>query len=171
MNEHDIEELIGTLYGLIQDAKNVPFSGDKCAVERERALDLLDEISNRLPGELKQAKTIVDSRNDLVTSAKREAEALLKNAQAEARKLVSEEAVFQEARKQANEMVRKAQDKLAELKRATNEYVDDSLRSTEEAVAEALAKVRDARAQFRSITAPQNRPAPKQNELPDVNDL
>ncbi|MFR8914118.1 MAG: hypothetical protein ACLVGX_00190 [Oscillospiraceae bacterium] len=60
MNEHGIEELIGTLYEMVQDARSVPFSSDKCAVEREKVLDLLDEISNQLPGELKQAKTIVD---------------------------------------------------------------------------------------------------------------
>ena len=62
MNEHGIEELIGTLYEMVQDARSVPFSSDKCAVEREKVLDLLDEISNQLPGELKQAKTIVESR-------------------------------------------------------------------------------------------------------------
>ena len=72
MNEHGIEELIGILYEMVQDAKNVPFSGDKCSIEREKALDLLDEISNQLPGELKQAKTIVESRSELITNAKRE---------------------------------------------------------------------------------------------------
>ena len=61
MNEHGIEELIGTLYEMVQDAKNVPFSGDKCSLERERVLDLLDEISNKLPGELKQVKTCYQS--------------------------------------------------------------------------------------------------------------
>ncbi len=35
MNEHGIEELIGTLYEMVQDARSVPFSSDKCAVERE----------------------------------------------------------------------------------------------------------------------------------------
>ena len=49
MNEHGIEELIGTLYEMVQDARSVPFSSDKCAVEREKVLDLLDEISNQLP--------------------------------------------------------------------------------------------------------------------------
>ena len=37
MNEHGIEELIGTLYEMVQDARSVPFSSDKCAVERERS--------------------------------------------------------------------------------------------------------------------------------------
>ena len=156
---------------MIQDAKNVPFSGEKCAVERERALDLLDEISNKLPSELKQAKTIVESRNELVTSAKREAEGILKSAQAQARQLVSNEAVYQEARTQANEMVRAAQEKIKELKQVTNDYVDDSLRRTEEAVAEALSQIRDSRSKFRAITAPQTRQAPAQTESPIIEDI
>lgn len=159
MNEHGIEELIGTLYEMVQDAKNVPFSGDKCALERDRVLDLLDEISNQLPGELKQAKTIVDSRGELITNAKREAEGILKTAQAQARQLVSQEAIYLEAKNQANEMVRAAQDKIKELKQVTNDFVDDSLRRTEEAVAEALSEIRDSRSKFRALVNPQTRPA------------
>ena len=84
MNEHSIEEVIGTLYEMVQDARGVPFSSDKCALERDRVLDLLDEISNQLPGELKQAKTIVEARSELISNAKREAENILKAAQAQA---------------------------------------------------------------------------------------
>ena len=157
MNEHGIEELIGTLYEMVQDAKSAPFSSDRCALERERVLDLLDEISNRLPGELKQAKTIVESRSELITSAKREAEGILKQAQAQARQLVSQEAIYNEAKNQANEMVRAAQEKIKELKQVTNDYVDDSLRRTEEAVAEALSEIRDSRSKFRALVNPQAR--------------
>lgn len=155
MNEHGIEELIGILYEMVQDAKNVPFSGDKCSIEREKALDLLDEISNQLPGELKQAKTIVESRSELITNAKREAENILKSAQYQARQLVSQEAIYLEAKNQANEMVRAAQEKIKELKQVTNDYVDDALRTTEEAVAQALAEIRDSRAKFRALVNPQ----------------
>ena len=157
MNEHGIEELIGTLYEMVQDARSVPFSGDKCSIERERVLDLLDEISNRLPGELKQAKTIVDSRSELITNAKREAENIRKAAQAQARQMVSQESIYLEAKEQANEMVRAAQEKIKELKQVTNDYVDDSLRRTEEAVALALAEIRDSRSKFRALVNPQAR--------------
>ena len=155
MNEHSIEEVIGTLYEMVQDARSVPFSSDKCALERDRVLDLLDEISNQLPGELKQAKTIVESRSELITNAKREAENILKAAQVQARQLVSQEAVYMEAKNQANEMIRAAQDKIKELKQVTNDYVDDSLRRTEEAVAEALSEIRDSRSKFRALVNPQ----------------
>ena len=169
MNEHGIEELIGTLYEMVQDAKSVPFSSDRCALERERVLDLLDEISNRLPGELKQAKTIVESRSERITSAKREAEGILKQAQAQARQLVSQEAVYAEAKSQANEMVRAAQDKIKELKQVTNDYVDDSLRRTEEAVAESLAEIRESRSKFRALVNPQQRQA--SNSSPIIEDV
>ena len=84
MNEQHIEEIINSLYDLIQDAKNVPLSADKCMLERDKALDMLDEIIARLPGELKQAKTIVDSRSEVITNARREAENIRKQAQQEA---------------------------------------------------------------------------------------
>lgn len=155
MNEHGIEELIGILYEMVQDAKNVPFSGDKCSVEREKVLDLLDEISNQLPGEIKQAKTIVESRSELISNAKREAESILKGAQMQARQLVSQEAIYLEAKNQANEMIRSAQEKIKELKKVTNDYVDDALRTTEEAVAQSLAEIRDSRARFRALVNPQ----------------
>ena len=59
-----IEEILTTLYEMVQDAWSLPLGADKCVLERDKVLDLLDEISNQLPGELKQAKTIVESRND-----------------------------------------------------------------------------------------------------------
>ena len=130
MNEHGLEEIISTLYEMVQDARSVPFSGDKCAVERDRALDLLDELSNQLPDEIKQAKTIVESRSDVITSAKREAENILKQAQLQAKQMVSHEAVYLEAQNQAAEMIKTAQDKIKELKQVTMDYVDDNMRRT-----------------------------------------
>ena len=150
-----VEEIITTLYEMVQDAWSLPLGAEKCVVERDKVLDLLDEISNQLPGELKQAKTIVDSRGELITNAKREAESILKAAQAQARQLDSQEAIYNEAKTQANEMVRAAQDKIKELKQVTNDYVDDSLRRTEEAVAEALSEIRDSRSKFRALVNPQ----------------
>ena len=71
------------------------------------------------------------------------------------RQLVSQEAIYLEAKNQANDMVRAAQDKIKELKKVTNDYVDDSLRRTEEAVAEALSEIRNSRSKFRALVNPQ----------------
>ena len=94
----------------------------------------------------------MDSRSELITNAKREAENIMKSAQAQARQLVSQEAIYLEAKNQANDMVRAAQDKIKELKKVTNDYVDDSLRRTEEAIQAALSEVQESRARFRATS-------------------
>ena len=85
---NNLEELITALYDMIQDAKSVPLSSDKCIIERDKALDMLDDLSAQLPAELKQARTIVASREELVSQARREAENIIRNAHAEAEKLI-----------------------------------------------------------------------------------
>ena len=155
MNQNGIEDLISILYETIQDARAVPLSSEKCIIEREKVLDLLDEISNALPGELKQAKTIVDSRSEVITNARREAEGIRKQAQQDAQKLASQEEVYKLAQQQADELMRSTNAKVRELKQVTNAYVDDALRRTEEAISSALGEIRDSRVKFRSLTNPQ----------------
>ncbi len=157
MNEHGIEELISTLYELIQDARGIPLSSEKCVIERDRVLDLLDEISNQLPGELKQAKTIVESRSEVINNAKREAENILKQAQAQARQMVSDDEIYRQAQQEANAMVQAAQDRIRELKGVTNNYVDDALKQTEQAISEALNEVKESRAKFNALVGAQNK--------------
>ena len=158
MNERGIEEVITTLYEMIQEARSLPLSGDKCIIERDKALDLLDEISNQMPGELKQARTIVESRGEVINNAKREAENILKQAQAQARQMVSDSEICRQAQIEANGMIETAQNKIRELKGVTNDYVDDALARTEESIAEALSEIRESRAKFSALVGAQNRP-------------
>lgn len=157
MKEQHIEEIINSLYDLIQDAKNVPLSADKCMLERDKALDMLDEIIARLPGELKQSRAIVESRNEIVTQARREAETVIRQAREEAEKMVTQEAIYQEAQRKCQEMVMQTQVRLADLRRVSNEYMDDALRRTEEAIALSLGEVQDTRAKFRALAEAQEK--------------
>ena len=138
-----VEEIITTLYEMVQDAWSLPLGGEKCVVERDKVLDLLDEISNQLPGELKQAKTIVESRNEVITNAKREAENILKQAEQRARQMISREEITKQAEQQAAEMIKAAQTKIKELRQVTNDYVDDAMKRTEDAIAQSLGEIRE----------------------------
>ena len=157
MNEQTIEDIISALYDMVQDARALPLGADKCILERDKVLDMLDEIIAQLPAELKQARTIVESRNELIGQARREAEGLIREAQEKAAQLVEEEAIYQEAKRQCQEMVAQTQARIAELRRASNEYMDDALRRTEEAIAMSLEDVRDTRAKFRSLIESQEK--------------
>ena len=159
MNEQNIEDIISALYDMVQDARALPLGADKCIVERDKVLDMLDEIIAQLPVELKQARTIVESRNELIGQARREAEALIRQAQEKADKLVEEEAIYQEAKRQCQEMVLQTQTRMAELRKASNDYMDDALRRTEEAIAMSLEDVRDTRTKFKALVENQEKKA------------
>lgn len=156
---NNVEEIITTLYEMVQDAWSLPLGAEKCVLERDKVLDLLDEISNQLPGELKQAKTIVESRNEVITNAKREAESILKQAEQRARQLMSQEEVYILAQQESNAMLKATQDKIKELRRVTNEYVDDALRRTEDAITTALGEIQESRKSFQALVNPQPKAA------------
>ena len=157
MNEQNIEDIISALYDMVQDARALPLGADKCILERDKVLDMLDEILAQLPVELKQSRTIVESRNELIGQARREAESLIRQAQDQANKMIAEETIYQEAKRQCQEMVQQTKNRMAELRRASNDYMDDALRRTEEAVAMSLEDVRDTRAKFKALIEAQEK--------------
>ena len=155
MNERNIEDIIGALYDLVQDARAMPLAADKCILERDKVLDMLDEIIAQLPGELKQSRTIVESRNELISQARREAEGILRQAQDQAKQMVTKEAIYIEAKKRSEELVAQTQERINQLRKAGNEYMYDALRRTEETIAQALGEVKDTRMKFRTLTEAQ----------------
>ena len=155
MTEQHIEDIISALYDMIQDARALPLGADKCILERDKVLDMLDEIIAQLPAEIKQARTIVESRNELIGQARREAEGIVRQAQQQAAELVSQEAIYVEAKHQCQDMIVSTQEKIAQLRKASNEYMDDALRRTEDAIAQSLGEVRDTRAKFRALAEAQ----------------
>ena len=163
MSEQNIEDIISALYDMIQDARSVPLAADKCIVERDKVLDMLDEIIAQMPVELKQARTIVESRNELVSQARREAETLVRQAQEQSQKMITEDAIYQETKRQCQEMVDKTQLRMADLRKASNDYMDDALRRTEEAIALSLEDVRDTRSKFKALIDAQEKRAAVQD--------
>ena len=163
MNEQTMEDIISALYDMVQDARAVPLAADKCIVERDKVLDMLDEIIAQLPVELKQARTIVESRNELIGQARREAELLVKQATEKAEKMVTEEAVYQETMQKCREMIDQTQNRMAELRGVSNEYMDDALRRTEEAISLSLGDVQETRAKFMALVEAQEKRAAAQN--------
>jgi len=169
MTDRNTEDIIGALYDLVQDARSLPLAADKCILERDRVLDMLDEIIAQLPAELKKSRTIVESRNELITQARREAEGIIRQAQEQAKQMVTKEAIYLEAKKRAEELVGQTQNRIDALKKASNEYMADQLLQTEKVIAESLANVQNTRAKFLALTGAQEQrkvAAPK--ETPNV---
>lgn len=149
----EVDELLDMLFEMIDEAKNVPLASDKCMVERDKALDLIDEIRGQFPMELAEAKKLRSARDEYIASAKREGELILKQAEEKAKQMLAEDELLAQAKQRGAALVRQAEDRSAELMRAANAYCEDALRRTEEAVAEAYDEIKKSRTRFRSAAA------------------
>ena len=150
--ENEVLELIEMLYTMVSEAWGVPLGNEKCIVERDKVLNILDEIKAQLPVELAEAKRLVTARDEFIGNAKREAETIRHSAEEKAKELVDEQEIVRTAKLRSNEILNSAETRTRELYRVANEYVDDALRRTEEAVTSALDEVKQSRAQFRSVS-------------------
>ena len=148
-----VEELLDMLYEMIEDAKNMPLSSDKCILERDKALDLLDDIKAQFPMELNEAKKLIAARTDYIASAKREADLIRKQAEDQARQMLSEEEIMARAKQKSSEILRQTEDRARELRKSANDYCEDALRRTEEAIGEAYEELKASRSKFRAASA------------------
>ena len=151
--ENEVLELIEMLYTMVTEAWGVPLGNEKCIVERDKVLNLLDEIKARLPVEIAEAKRLVASRDEFIGNAKREAESIRRSADERAKELLEEQEIVRAAKRRSNEVLTEAEGRTRELYRVANAYVDDALRRTEEAINSALGEVRQSRASFRTAAS------------------
>ena len=66
---------------MVTEAWGLPLGAEKCVIERDKVLDIIDEIKAQFPQELAEAKRLVSARDEFISSAKREAEAMRKSAE------------------------------------------------------------------------------------------
>lgn len=136
--DNEVMELIEELYGMVSEAWSVPLGNDKCIVEREKILEILDDIKTALPVELAEAKRLVSARNEFINNAKREAEGIRNQAEERARQLVDEQEIVRIARAKSSEMMAETEAKVNQLRQASAQFCSQSLQDTEAAISAAL---------------------------------
>ena len=141
----NIEEILDMMEETLDKSWNLPLSGGKSVVDVEKVRDMMDDIRLNMPTEVKQAKSIVADRSDIIASAKRESENIIKRAEAQARAMVASEEIMKQAQLKANEMISNAQIKSREMRQAANDYGDAMMRRCEEALASNLSDLKVAR--------------------------
>ena len=141
----NIEEILDMLDELLDRAWNLPLSGGRCVIDAEKVREMVDDIRLNLPDEIKQAKAIVKDRTEILSSAKSEAEAIVRKAEERARVMIAQDEVMKQAQAKATEIVTQAQTKSKEIRQASQEFSDEVLRKAEESLAGSLAEVRQTR--------------------------
>lgn len=149
-NNNDILELLDILYGMVNEAWSVPLGQDKCIIEREKALDIINDIKANLPTSIAESKRLVSARDEFIGNAKREAEALRKNAVEESERLINEQEVLKTAQARADELISNAENKTAELKRVASEYINKIMDDAVANLSQALDVVKGTESAFKT---------------------
>ena len=146
------EELLGKLCELIEGAFSLPLGADRCIVNRDKALGLIDEIKNVMPHEITQARLIVERCNDMTAKAKKEAAAIERQAGERAIMLVNDHKIVQEARNKAADILEEAKTHDRQLRKATNDFVGNTLKKLDEQIGKSHADIQKAYKQFRAAS-------------------
>jgi vacuolar-type H+-ATPase subunit H len=140
----DVLVLIDKLDDLIHNAKQIPLT-ENVRVDREEIYDILDQMRATIPEEIKQARWIVKERQEMLAEAKREAERIVKEANDEQLRLVSEQEVVKQAENHAEDIVEEARAREREIRLGAEDYADDILNTLEVNLEKFLAAVQRGR--------------------------
>ena len=145
-----VDDLILQLQDLVNDAKSMPFSGGKVLVNSDDVYDIIDQIQDAMPAEVRQAKNIVADRKQIISEANRESENIIRAAEERRKAMINQSEIVREAQARAREIVEDAKQKSADIRKATNVYVDNIMKCAEESLSTQLGEIKKTRADITS---------------------
>ena len=137
-----IESMLESLEELLEEGVGVPLSGGKRLVDVEQARDIIDDIRINMPQEILQAKAIVQDKAQIVAKAHKEAEEIVRKAEARARELLDKEEIVLKANEKAKEITESAQSQANQLKTTVTQYCDTLLTQTQEQLKKSFDEVK-----------------------------
>ncbi len=122
------------------DARSLPFS-DKCLVDREEMLFLVRMIREGLPEELERAKWVLQQNRQLINQARREADTIMRDAEAQMARMIDEHEVTQQALNNASVMIEDASRQGAEIRAAAIDYAHEMMTNLENHLTDILVNI------------------------------
>ncbi len=145
-----LDELLEQFDEVLDSGIKIP--GKKTVVDVEKLRAVVDDIRLNIPSEIKQARGIVADRADIITTAKREADGIIRSAEEKAKAMVAQEEIVKMAQEKAAEIISNAQGKAKEMRRAAQDFVDDIMRRADEGLTANLGEIRKTRAALKQQT-------------------
>ncbi|MGN1138195.1 MAG: ATPase [Ruminococcus sp.] len=146
-----VDELILELQDMVNDAKQLPFSKDnKVLVSGDRIFDILEQLEDNLPSEIRQAKGVVADRDRIIAAANEKYDDMIKQAEERRKAMVSQSEIVKAAEAQAKVIISDAKKKSNEMQRAANDYVDGLLSKVDESLSAQANEIKRMRKEFKA---------------------
>lgn len=144
----DVIELLGELEEIIEKGFEIPII-KKTFIDKEKVLEIINDISLQLPDEIRVAKSIAEDSKKIIADAQKQADAKIKEAEHKIMALVDEHEITKQATANANDIISKAQKDGREIKLAAIKFADDLLERVETDVKAVNEKIRQGRESLR----------------------
>ena len=126
----EVERLIQGLINVVDAARPVPLSSSSM-VNKDEIISVLNDISIRLPDEIRAARWLLKQREDFLSRTQREGDELIDLARARAGQMVQKSEVVKAAEIHARRLVEEAQAEAQRLRLETEDFCDQRLASFE----------------------------------------
>lgn len=136
----DVNDIIDRLDDSVATARGIPLTGT-CMVDREELLILIGAIRENLPAEIKQAAWMLDQNRQLIAEARKEADAIRRDAEAKMTSMIDEHEITERARRMAAETIDAANGSARQIRSGAMDYAKKKLSELEEQLTEILVTI------------------------------
>ena len=140
MTSIDILYLVDRLEAIFTNGQRVPFT-HKIMIDDQECYDLLDQIRQVVPEEIRAAKKVTVDRDRITGEAQLEAQRIIQEAEDYREQLLSEEGRLEAAEVRSREIVDEATSDAEALRDGANEYALDVLEALSSRLSDLLDQV------------------------------
>ncbi|HEY7107305.1 MAG TPA: hypothetical protein VH986_12930 [Acidimicrobiia bacterium] len=163
---YDLETLLLQLREMVDSARTMPMSAS-VLVNREEALEVIDDALHALPEELRHARWLLKEREEYLGQARRDAEDIVEAARVQAERMVERTEVAREARRVAQQVVSHAEADSRRMRHEAEDYIDQKLASFEVVLDRTMQTVQRGREQLQAVVDPLTTPGDHPDALPE----
>ena len=122
----DLAARLQQIEDMIKEAKSMPLSSS-ALLNREEILELVAQMREDLPEEIKQARWVVKDREELLTKARRDSQRIVEEAEQEQLRMATREEVVKRAEAEADRILAEAREESRRMRLEAEDYVDAKL--------------------------------------------
>jgi hypothetical protein len=138
----DILHLVDRLEELFNESRPIPLTRN-VIVDEDKFLDIIDQMRISIPEEVKKAQEVFTKKDRVMAQAQEEANRTLQLAREKADSLVEKEALVQDAKRHAAQVLEQVKLEAENIRAGADQYAMDSLLDLEHALEGLITQVRN----------------------------
>lgn len=143
-----IEILLGRVEVMAAEGVRIPLTG-RVVVDPNELLEIAAQIREALPEEVREARALLEERDEILRRAHEEGAAIVARARETVSRLTDETAIALEAQEKADQIVEKSREVAKEIRLRAVEYADEVLERLEGQLQRACETLRRHREELR----------------------